>query len=61
MTEATIVYDGGSGQVSDFHFIETVNVYNSDTEAVRVWYSDPEKDDSDYEDYPLGRVIEVTP
>lgn len=71
--EATIVYEGGSEVVEGFAFIEelreSVDPYDmSDVDfqgkvapLIRVWYSDPSEDDSDYVDYECGTITEVSP
>lgn len=60
MTEATIVYHNGSVQVSDFHSIEEMNALDVDgQQKIRVWFSDPDENSTDYTDYHNGRVAEV--
>lgn len=73
MVEATIVHRSGTEEVEDFEFIEEIidNVDSCDMSPVefqgevapliRVWYSDPSEDDSDYVDYEVGNVVEVSP
>lgn len=70
---ATIVYSGGSEVVEDFEFIEErmdaadpyPDMMNGDhaplVPVVRVWYADPEDDDSRYVDYDYGTITEVRP
>lgn len=60
MTSITIVYESGSEVVDldDVYFVEEVGEVQKD---IRIWYSDPEYDDSDYVDYELGTIVEVDP
>lgn len=61
MVEVTIVYESGSEIVSDFEFIEEVTAYSETHPDIRVWYGDPEDDDSAFDMYPNASITEVSP
>lgn len=61
---ATIVHNEGSVVVSGFTFIEDLQ-YEYELpyleKTIRVWYSDPKDDDSDYTDYEGATITEISP
>lgn len=61
-TSVTIDHFNGQAVVRDFHFIEHLDYMDELTnECIRVWYSDPVDDDSDYVDYYGATITEVSP
>lgn len=57
----TILAEDGTEVVTDFHFIEEYGELTAGPRVIRVWYSDPAHDDSDYEDYRNASITEVSP
>lgn len=61
MVEVTIVHDGGSDIIKDFAFIEESDAFSEAHPDVRVWYGDPEDDDSQFDLYTNASITEVSP
>lgn len=59
--EVTIIHDGGTEVVTDFHHIEEVNLLEGSHPDIKVWLTDPDREDSRYNLYTNASVTEVKP
>jgi len=59
MVEATISHDGGETTVEEFTQIKETEPWEDATPDIKVYYGDPQRDDSTYELYSNARIVEV--